>query len=159
MVRSEFYTFSKITKKLNAFQGKILEALTYPAESNKHLRNRTLVEVTVREVNAHNAWIAQLEGAPKGDVSLQTRWEAERLCWWRKHARYQEHDSTIPKFKIMIKSFPEIRVDDFHAGGRIARDAGFHINDLAPADRYIKNTVACFWDSPESFTPQDLMLH
>ncbi|MCA6063096.1 hypothetical protein [Thalassolituus marinus] len=158
MVRAEFYTFAKITKKLNAFQGKVLEALTFGSDEYPQLRDPRLVEVVVREVKAHNEWIAQLEGAEEGDLRLQHDWEAERLAWWKENAAYLEATHTVPLFKAMLKENPAIRVDDFHAAGRIARDAGWHINRMEPSKYYTANTVAAFWDAPHSFCPQEVML-
>ena len=158
MVRCEFWTFAKITKKLNAFQTKVLEALTHAKGSYPELRDPRLVDIVLREVKAHNDWIAQLEAAPKGDLTLQHRWEAERLAWWQQHAAYEKPVHTIPKFRAMQKKNPDIRVDDFHAAGRIARDAGWDLIDMKPGKYYVENTVACFFDGPRSFKPQDMML-
>lgn len=158
MVRCEFWTFAKITKKLNAFQTKVLEALTHAKGSHPELRDPRLVDIVLREVKAHNDWIAQLEAAPKGDLTLQHQWEAERLAWWQQHAAYEQPKHTIPKFRAMLKKNPDIRVDDFHAGGRIARDAGWDMIDMKPGKYYVENTVACFFDGPRSFKPQDMML-
>jgi hypothetical protein len=158
MVRAEFYTFAKITKKLNAFQTKVLEALTMQSNEYPRLRDPRLVDVVVREVKAHNDWIAKLEAAPQGDISLQTQWEKNRLAWWNEHVAYLHPDHTVPLFEAMLKKNPNIRVDDFHAAGRIARDAGWHINSMKPTKYYTDDTVACYRDSPKSFCPQEMML-
>lgn len=158
MVRAEFYTFAKITKKLNAFQTKVLEALTLQSNEYPQLRDPRLVDVVVREVKAHNDWIAKLEAAPQGDISLQTQWEKKRLAWWNEHATYLHPDHTVPLFEAMLKKNPNIRVDDFHAAGRIARDAGWHINKNKPTKYYFDDTVAVCRDSPKAFCPQEMML-
>ena len=158
LVRAEFYTFAKITKKLNAFQTKVLEALTMSPQADARLRDPRLVDVVVQEVRAHNEWIAQLESAPEGDLSLQEQWEADRLIWWKQNAAYAEVTHTVPMFSAMLARNPEIRVDDFHAAGRIAKRAGWHINDMEPA-KYYADRVACnYMDAPHSFATVRFML-
>jgi hypothetical protein len=158
MVRAEYQTFAKITKKLCAFQTKVLEALTMQPGHHPELRDPRIVDVVLREVKGHNEWIAKLEAQPKRDMRLRDAWEAQRLAWWKKHAAYEKDDHCIPWFSAMLKKNPDIRVDDFHAGGRIARDAGIHINRLEPTKYYTDDTVAVYENSPNAFAPQNMML-